>query len=123
MFFIDLLFALIFALVVWFILGALFGRESWGFPFLFLFLILFSLTWLGGVWITPIGVAVMDSYWLSFLIVALFLALMFAAIAPRSKKDVSRVEGEPGTAAVAIGAFFWLLMLAAFVGILIYYVI
>lgn len=123
MFFADLMFALIFALVFWLVLGVIFGREKWGFPYILLFVILFSLTWIGGIWLTPIGIAVWDSYWLSFFLVALFISLLFAAITPpKGEKPIKQSESEPAAAASIIGAFFWLLMFLVFIGILIYYV-
>ncbi len=123
MFFTDLMFALVFALIFWMILGVIFGRESWGFPFTFLLIILFMLTWVGGIWMTPIGVAIWDSYWLSFLIVAFFLALLFAAITPpKGKRPVRKTASEIEGAAVIVGGFFWILLAAAVVGILVYYI-
>ena len=69
------------------------------------------------VWIDPIGPLWSYVAWVDLLVFGLFLALLLAAAGPsrprrlRSTEPVPRTEGPPpGSAAIAIGAFFWTLI-------------
>lgn len=84
---------------------------------LFFVLILFFATWAGGVWITPFGPPIWGVYWLPFVIVGLFVALLLAAVAGptsggyvRPASEPERAEAEASAARTAFGLLFWLLL-------------
>lgn len=82
MFFIDLLFALVIALLLTAVFAAGFRRRGpWGIWWIFL-LVIFLAAWAGGVWMTPFGPTLFDVYWLPFVFVGLVAALLLAAAAP-----------------------------------------
>ncbi len=116
MFFIDLLLALVIALVIGavFVLG--FRRERPGPGLLIFLLVLFLLTWAGGVWITPFGPTLWGSFWLPFLLVAIIVALVLSAFPPpggerSTVKLVSEQEqAATETEAAALNVFFWVLI-------------
>ena len=47
----------------------------------FLLLILFFATWAGGIWLAPVGPRVWGESWLGFLVIALLVGLLMAALA------------------------------------------
>lgn len=128
MIFIDFLFAFLIALLIASALSALFGGRgvsrvgTWP-VFLFLFLILLPMTWAGGIWIAPFGPVLWDGYWLPFVAVGILVALMMAALAPPSRRPSRSVDNpeEPvhseEIAALAVGIFFWLVLLGLVVAI------
>lgn len=96
-----------------------------------LFVLLFLLVWVGGVWLTPVGPAVGGVYVLGFLFVGVFVTLVFAALAPpppRSRLPIEHpagvVEGQTpaevearlaeqdaaDAADVGLGLLFWVLL-------------
>lgn len=133
MFFYDMLLAIALALLVITLLvpsrryhGAN-GAPGW----VFLFPLLFLLIWASGAWLTPVGMPVAGVYWLSFVIPAIFLALLLFALAHPSRpakgndKDVlpgnAAEEAAAGTA-LAFSIFFWALLIAALVAVIVRYV-
>jgi hypothetical protein len=69
-------------------------------------------------WITPVGPAIWGFAWLPTLLVILIAALLLAAATPtphRRRRELNlEKEPEPSeeeTAAIAIGGFFWILLL------------
>lgn len=138
MVFVDLMFAFVLALLLALLLVGLFGWRHPRHPgartaTVFLFFLLLAAVWAGGVWSAPYGPVIWGGYWLPFLIVGLFLALIIlavaeAAIPPRARRPVEPPpEGEPadvgaatGIAAV-FGLFFWLLLIGAIIAIIVRY--
>lgn len=125
MFFYDMLIAIVLALIVVAILtpGRRYRGTDGGAALLFFFLILFPLIWLAGAWLTPIGPPIAGVSWLGFVLAALFLLLLLFALAPPPASGSERLpesEGAPG-AAVAFGLFFWILLIAAVVALLVRY--
>jgi hypothetical protein len=133
-------FLIVLAIVL--LVGALFvalgGRGPWP-GMIWFFLILFVATWALGAWVRPIGPRVWDVPWLSFLIVAVVIALLIAAATPAVRSgrgyrdsDELPLEGDSATTsavgshhhlptdprdatatATAIGVFFWIFLIVA----------
>ncbi len=81
--FIDLLFALVFGLLVTIIIAGWFKRRGpWSGIFIF-FLIVFLSSWAAGLWFIPFGPSLYGVYWIPFLIGALVVGLILAAAGPR----------------------------------------
>jgi hypothetical protein len=86
------------------------------------FLLVFFSSWAGGIWITPVGSAILGVYWLSFFVVGLIFALVLEAIAAFHSR-----RGRPGSGEIrmdekeeheiesVLGTFFWILLLT-FIG-------
>lgn len=132
MFFYEMLLAIALALIVFAILapsGRYRGGE--GVSILLFFVpLLVLLIWAGGAWLTPIGPPVANVYWVGFLIPALFLLLLLFALAtpsapPRREGEVVPANAEEEAVAgttVAFSIFFWILLVAAIVAIVVAYV-
>jgi hypothetical protein len=126
--------ALIFAAFIALLLAAALGRgarRGGGWQALaMLILLLFLAIWAGGVYMAPLGPALMGVSWLPFLAMAVFLALLIAALLPPSGQETPAAEGNaareapaPASAAVAIvGVFFWILVAALVVAIVAHYI-
>lgn len=125
MFFIDFLFALFFAFLFILLLGGVFRREApWPMALFFLFFLIF--VWAGGVWVTPVGPALWNGYWLPFFFVGLiFMLLVAALLPPRASGEVppaeTRAPAEEKTA-VVVGVFFWILFLVLLAALIVHYV-
>lgn len=119
MFFVHLLFAFFTALIVSAIFALGFRRTGPWASFFIFFMLIFLISWAGGVWLTPMGPPLWGAYWLSFLLVGLMGALLLAA-APLGRKRESTVElvdgkrekKEEKAALMLMGTFFWVLVLA-----------
>jgi hypothetical protein len=120
----------LFALAVALFLTAVFaviGRQAktpW--RVIVFFLVVFLGAWTGGIWITPIGPAVLGVYWLSFFAVGLVFALVLEAVAafsvrpPGSQADnVQKDRREERQIEAVLGVFFWILVLT-FIGALVF---
>jgi hypothetical protein len=88
-----------------------------------LFLILLLLIWAGGIWLQPIGPAVVGVSLLSFVVVGLLLALLFAAFVPRTRprtrgEALRQVDTERAANRV-VSVFFWILV-AMLVAVILY---
>lgn len=106
-------------------------RGPWASLIVF-FLVVFLITWAGGIWISPIGPVFYGVYWLPFLIVGLIIALLLAAIVPGSMaKEMEEDEVlEPRAREKALeqkrqevrestfDLFFWLLLVVVLAAIL-----
>lgn len=126
MFFVDLLFALVVALLLTAIFSAGFrNRGPWGLWWVFL-LVVFLAAWAGGVWLTPFGPPLLDVYWLPFLFVGLVVALLIAAAVPpeprRPRAPVAASEVATEEAVAAFSIFFWVLLIGLALAIILWYV-
>lgn len=115
MFWTGLAVALIFALLMAAVFGLGFGRVGpWGGVFWF-FLVVFLGAWAIGTWTVPVGPVVWGVPWAPFLVGALAVALLLAAIAepaPRQPRGGSPGELESELEAQrTLGAFFWVFLL------------
>jgi hypothetical protein len=125
MFFVDLLFALILALIITgiFVL-ALRTPGPWGLWWVFL-LVIFLAAWAGGLWITPFGPMWGTVSWLPFLITGLLVALILAAASPprqpRTPRQAIAQERAEEAAFLALNVFFWVLVVGLGVAIILAY--
>jgi hypothetical protein len=127
-FFVDLVAALFFGLLLTIIFTGGVRRDLWA-NFFFFFLVVFLAAWAGGVWIGPVGPPFWGIYWVSFLIVGLFFALILAASMgpghPRTQRGSAGRVPEPvmgkEESKKAADIFFWILIGALFLAILAHY--
>jgi hypothetical protein len=95
MFFLNLLFAFLFGLLITIVFSAGFNRKGpWNNIFTF-FIIVFLATWAGGIWVLPFGPALFGVSWLPYLFISLAAGLILAASAApqltrKEKKIVDR---------------------------------
>lgn len=115
-------FELLIALVISLGLAALFvpllgwrrpgsSNEGATMAFLFFFFIVFLAALAGGVWIQPVGPAAWGVAWLGYLMIALVVALLLAAVSPPRTRGRGRAGDGDAVMAAGLGAFFWVLML------------
>lgn len=122
----DFLIALVIALFFTIVLVAS-GRKhrSWK-RIITIFLIMLFASWAGGVWITPVGPAFLGIYWVSFLIVALILALVMETISAlhASPEDIDKRETreKEESLEILISASFLILLIVFMIVIIIGYV-
>lgn len=126
----HLLFAVFFAALIGALLvGAFRARTPWT-GFAIFFLVLFLATWAGGIWMTPMGGAVWGVHWFPFLLTAIIVALLLAAATAVEEPpettvelvDEGKMERERRATAAAFGVFFWVLLLALAIAIILRYV-
>lgn len=126
----DFLFALLVATLLTALFAGAFRRTGpWG-TVLWFFVVVLLAAWAGGVWARPAGPAMVGVYWLPFVTVGLLVALLLAAAAaprpPRTPQEAAEripESDEAAAAAVALSWFFWILVLALGVPILIHYLL
>lgn len=97
--------------------------------FFFFLLTTFPLIWMAGLWMIPVGPPFGGVPWLGYILVSLFLLLFVLVVLPPSRAprhgdeivpaDAER-EAREGTA-IFFGLFFWLLMIATAVALLVRY--
>ncbi len=91
-----------------------------------IFLIMLFASWAGGIWITPVGPAILGIYWLSIFVVALILALIMETVSAMhaSPSDVSKKETkkEEETLEVLISTSFLILLIIFVIVIVIGYI-
>ncbi len=116
----DLVFALVLGVLVAFLLVALLGwrapgSDAAGAGLLFVFLVVLLGAWGAALWMPAYGPVLAGGYWVAPLAIGLILALLLVAAGPpppRRRPEI--VEGTPEgeAAATAFGVFFWILLLA-----------
>ena len=122
MFFAEFAWALAFGLLIGVIFYALVGRSGPWDGFVWFFVLLILGTWAVGAWIEPVGPVWWGVAWLPFLVAAVFIALLIAAVTPdvytRRHRELRRPSGDETpadsatpdaqtVAATAVGIFFW----------------
>jgi len=132
MFLLDLVIALLIGLLLVLLFSALLrDRVPWGSVWIFL-LIVFLVTWAGGIWIGPFGPTIFDVAWLPFLIVGIFITVLLAATVPPQsaptkpkKETIEHVRrSEPAQSALSgLTQFFWLALVFTIVVIVLAYTI
>lgn len=134
----DLLIALLIALVLtWFFSVAVGTTGPWpSFWVFFVVVLLFS--WALGLWVRPVGPALLGVYWLPYLVFGVFVALLIAAATPPdhgARRDRATGPERPDRAAhgaasedvaaagtaVAVGVFVWIALILLLVAIAIGY--
>ena len=130
MFFTDLMFALVLAMVLSLLLPGAFGWKRPGQEIvwdnmIFLFFLIFLVAWAGGVWLPQFGPVWRGGYWLPFLLTAFFVVMLLFAVVPPSPPRTRRQAIERATLEMAaersLGVFFWLLVIGSGVAIMIHY--
>jgi hypothetical protein len=130
MFFVDLMFALVLAMGLSLFLPGTFGWRRpgqevlWG-NMVFLFLLIFLISWAGGVWLPQSGPVWRGGYWLPFLLTAFFVVMLLFAMAPLDPPRTREQAIERATLEMAakrsLGVFFWLLVIGSGIAIIIHY--
>jgi hypothetical protein len=135
MFAADLVFIVIFALVLSVFLTWAVGwrhpaeSRTAGLSILFLFIILMFTMWAGSAWIPPWGPVFFGSAWLSLLVIGLIIALLVLAVSEpvRRPKTLEVVEentaGKPVERTTPFGMFFWILLLVLLLAIVLSYIL
>jgi uncharacterized membrane protein YgaE (UPF0421/DUF939 family) len=119
----ELLFAVIVALLFSFLLVALFGwqrpdRPGAGPAFIYLFMILLFAVWAGGAYMQPVGPMLWGVAWVSFIVIGLLISLVILALIPpkrprtrRERAEAAQAEAEAQAGAESLAsAFFWMLL-------------
>ena|SRR6056297_3623414 len=130
MFIADLLTAFILTIIImvpFYFLGRVGPWEGW----IWFALLLFLFTWTGGAWVRPYGPASPGYTWLPFLFFGLFFALLLAAAVPprppRNRREAVRQARKANEAeeftAVALGIFFWILLVGLILALILRYTI
>lgn len=121
MFIADLLTAFILTIIImlpFYFLGRVGPWESW----IWFALLLFLFTWAGGAWVGPYGPTIRGYFWMPYLFFGLIFALLLAAAVPprppRNRREA--VEAEEITA-VALGTFFWILLVGLILTLILRY--
>ncbi len=82
-------------------------RSSWA-----LLVVVFLLTWAGGVWLEPFGPPIGKVYWLPFTLIAILVAILLAAVLPPRVHTHAQVVEREHEVEVGLGVFFWTLVAA-----------
>lgn len=89
----QLIFSLIVALIISWIMSIFLNKEGRRSGFFFFFLLVFLITYAGSLWIRPFGPSVYGVFWLPILFVSILAGLFIYRSAPRnSRKQHSREE-------------------------------
>ena len=135
MFLIDLFVALVIGLILTLIFWPRFRTSGpwadWAglAGFLWFFILVFLASWLGGVWISPVGPRLWGIYLFPFLMMGLLFALLLAATAPvrpphARRETLAQAREEPTVdqdTFVVLNLFYWVLLIALVVSILAHY--
>jgi hypothetical protein len=126
------------ALIITFVLTGIYMLVTWGVGprtgLIWLFLIIFLLTWAGGIWFKPFGPTLGGSYWLVFLLTGLVAVLLLIIVtprkAPRGRRGtlhmLERIEKEKeleNMTYITLSLFFWILLCILVLAIVLRYVI
>ncbi|MFW5644702.1 MAG: hypothetical protein ACOCZL_02205 [Bacteroidota bacterium] len=89
-------------------------KGPWGSFWTFFLIILLAVV-TGEAWVEPMGPYYKDVYWLPPLAVGLVIALLLASTTPspktRSRIAEKRKESDKKSSALALGTFFWFLLI------------
>ena len=128
MFLLDLLIALLIGFLLVLLFSALFrDRTPWGSFWIFL-LVVFLVTWAGGIWISPFGPTFFEVAWLPFLTVGIFITILLAAtVSPRPSRpqkgtieEAKRTES-PESPLAGLTLFFWIALILTLIAIILAY--
>lgn len=135
---VTLLIVLFVTLLVGGVFAAAGARGPWP-AMIWFFLVLFIATWAIGAWVQPVGPRAWNVPWLTFLIIAILIALLIAAVTPSEReargsrsaeelpveedptvateaerrRDLPERETEAAATATAVGVFFWIFLVVA----------
>jgi hypothetical protein len=124
--------ALIVALLVSVLFGYALRRRIPRKGFFWFFLILLLATWAGGMWIGPFGPTFRGIFWLPFVLVAVLVGLLLAAIAPRRAptgrietlemlEEIEQKRKLEKLTYISFGVFFWVALFALITVIIVRY--
>ncbi len=129
----DLLISLILALLLTGLFMLTTRKAGWKKGSIWIFLIIFLITWAGGLWLKPFGPALWGIYWLPFLLTGLVVFLTLLIFSPprplRGRQETldmleraeQRKELEEVTY-ITFNLFFWILLLLLVAAIILRYV-
>ena len=96
MIFADVFVAAVFAAIFTVVFAGALRGYRFGAIFLWFFVILFFLTWAGGIWVAPIGTPLFGVFWFTFFVTGLVFSVLLAAMLPASaKRRKLRLPTEP----------------------------
>lgn len=120
----EIVASLLMALVITvFFSGVLKHKGPWGAIWL-VFITIFLSSWAGYLWINPFGPMVLGVSVAPIFVVGMIFAFILAAVTvPRRKtvKDLTIKEEVPEDTTVAIGIFFWIVLILLIIAIAIGY--
>jgi hypothetical protein len=126
MFFADVIFAIALGVLFALLFGSLFGSSERVPGFLMLFLVFFLFAWAGGLWIGPLGPAIVGVYWLPGFVVTLLIFLLIGGISyhrPTSTRETEAEIEARRTTAAAFGILIWILIAALVVAVIVAYLV
>lgn len=82
-------------------------------------LVIFLATWTGQIWITPFGPISWGIAWVPLILVSLFFSFLIFALAPPVPTPATEGSEEP--AFIALGLFFWLILILLLIAIIVGY--
>ncbi len=133
MFWVDLLFVFLVAVVLSIILSWGLGwrhpaaADAFAVSMVFLFVILLFTVWAAVAWLPPWGPAWRGTPWLSILLIGIIVSLLILAAAtpirrrPRTPTQAAAEAREESLTATVFGVFFWALLAGLLVAIAISY--
>lgn len=86
-----------------------------------LFILLFLVTWAGGIWVAPLGPPIGRVYWVPFMLIAILVAILIAAVLPPGVHTQAEAHEREVEIEAGLGVFFWVLVIALGVGIVLKY--
>ncbi len=124
MFFLDLLFVFFITILFVAIFNGVSRQQNSRDSLAVFFIILLMATWMGGLWITPLGAPIFGVYWLSFFVVGLFIMMLLSAIISISDRNHRRYykEGKYTDTALVIDVFLWAFIIITLGSIIFSYV-
>lgn len=116
MVFLDLIFALVIALVLTGIFAAGFRGHKTASVLVGFFILVFLITWAGGIWLSPIGYPAYGVNWIAFVVVGLIIALLITALLPparppRTRREAIEQRREEEATLAMFDVFFWILII------------
>ncbi len=130
MWIVDVGFALGIAVLLALLVRSITGRhkepEEPAWPGLaFLVVILFFVTWAGGIWLQPLGPILWHIYWIPFVAVGIVAALLLIATTPRrrprTRREALQVREQERVLVTAFGVFFWILVSILLIAVAVHY--
>ena len=129
----EFAFALMIALVFSVLFAWLIRRQGPRGGFFWFFLIILLSTWAGGIWMAPFGPVLWGVYWLPFLVIAFIFSLMVSLSAHgrdlrtreetlKEIEDARKEKALEELTYVTLGVFFWFLLAALVVAIVVRYI-
>lgn len=127
MFWADLLFVLVIAFLLTAVFAGGLRRPGPWAGWWWFFVIVLMGGWVAALWAEPIGPPLWGVAWVPILWMALLFALLLAAATPprptAAEPPPTTGEAAAATAAVALGAFFWIMLIGLLIAIVVGYAV